>query len=349
MPRKVEIPSYLIVESGALNRFSQSCLNHLLENKKVVVICGYGKTRNITRQLIQKISASVDQVHTLYCKDNAMESVQSIEKAMAKLSAHLIIGVGGGKILDVSKWLGTVYKIPCMLVPTTLSSDAICSPIAVLRKHPSTNSSINVAMPKAVIIDLDLLAFSPPRLIGAGIGDLLSNKTALADWKIAHEAINEEWDPMASIVAQQAVDSFLSKISNRTLNPANFLEATAHSLIMCGIAMSMAGSSRPCSGSEHLISHALDEYCGAKALHGEQVAIGILIAEYLQGSFHPDNSLRRYFDQVGLPTHYRELGYTREEMQLALKKAPTVRERYTIFNELVLSDKQIDLILDEVF
>jgi glycerol-1-phosphate dehydrogenase [NAD(P)+] len=349
LPRKVEIPTYLMNECGAINRLSQSDIYRLLEKRKVAVICGNGHSKKISNELIKKIIFGVYEVKILYCKDNTMESVEMLDKEILKHSPDIIIGIGGGKILDVSKWLGTRFIIPFILFPTTISSDAICSPIAVLRRNSTQSISVKVNMPNAIVIDLDILVSSPRRLILAGIGDLLSNKTALFDWKLAHQAIKEEWNPIASIVAHQAVESFLAKINTHGSSQTGFIEAATNSLIMCGIAMSIAGSSRPCSGSEHLISHALDHYCGAKALHGEQVAIGLLIAEYLQGKHHSEESLKPYFHLLGIPTDYRELGYTREEMHFAFQKAPTLRERYTILNEYKLCDKQIDLILDEVF
>jgi glycerol-1-phosphate dehydrogenase [NAD(P)+] len=263
--------------------------------------------------------------------------------------AELIIGVGGGRILDVSKALGKRMNLPVMLVPTSLSCDAICSPVAAIRLNPAKSISIKVDMPWAVVIDSDIIAGAPGRLLRSGIGDLLSNKTALEDWKLANKAKNEAMVGAACMIANQAVEAFLNTVNRNNSDRAALLHITAESLIMSGIAMAVAGTSRPCSGSEHLISHALDNYCGGKALHGEQVAVGLLISEYLQGNYNAENNMRQYFNRLGLPTHYKELGYTKEEMCLAIQKSPTIRNRYTILNETEMTASHIGHVLDTVF
>jgi glycerol-1-phosphate dehydrogenase [NAD(P)+] len=209
--------------------------------------------------------------------------------------------------------------------------------------------SIKVRMPWAVVIDLDIAARSPGRFFSSGIGDLLSNKTALFDWQLAHQVRNEKINAFACLIANNATEAFLNAVNQKNISRSALLQVAAESLIMSGIAMSIAGTSRPCSGSEHLICHALDHYCGGKALHGEQVAVGLLISEYLQGNHNSEKNMRQYFKRFGLPTHYEELGYTKDEMILAIQKAPAIRNRYTILNEKLLTTKQINHVLDEVF
>ena len=103
-------------------------------------------------------------------------------------------------------------------------------------------------------------------------------------------------------------------------------------LISCGVAMSIAGSSRPCSGSEHLFSHALEKVAPGKALHGERCGVGTIMMGYL----HKLNwrRLRRVLREVGAPTTAAELGVKPEEIVEALTLAHKIRpERYTILGE----------------
>ncbi|QKG83477.1 iron-containing alcohol dehydrogenase family protein [Kroppenstedtia pulmonis] len=348
MAKKVHIPVQLIIEHGAIRNFDQTKVYEWLKDSRVLLISGSGKTRTVTEKIENAIGQQASRIEVLSCQNNSLDTINELERQVLEDTPDIIIGIGGGKALDVSKVVGTRSNIPVILFPTAISSDAICSPVAVI-KMLNKSTSIGVKMPQAVVIDLDILDSCPPRLMSAGIGDLLSNKTALLDWELAHHAGKEEMNTFSNLMANNAVESFMNVLNHPSPDRSQLMKGAAEALIMSGIAMSIAGSSRPCSGSEHLISHALDYHCGAKALHGEQVAIGVLVAQHLQGKKQEVESLLPYYEKLGLPTHYEDLGYTREEMHRAIRQAPTMRSRYTILNEFTLTDDEIEQILDEVY
>jgi len=96
--------------------------------------------------------------------------------------------------------------------------------------------------------------------------------------------------------------------------------------------MSVAGSSRPCSGSEHLFSHALDRAATKPSLHGEQCGVGAIMMMYLHGGDW--RRIRTALHTIGAPTTARELGVTSEEIVQALVAAHRIRsERYTILGD----------------
>ncbi|OYD07534.1 iron-containing alcohol dehydrogenase family protein [Paludifilum halophilum] len=348
MTKKVHIPVQLIIEHGAIRNLNQTQVYDWLKDRHVLLVSGSGKTRLVTEEVEAAIQGRAARAEVLCCKDNSLDTINELERHVLEDPPDIIIGVGGGKALDVSKVVGTRSNVPVILFPTAISSDAICSPVAVI-KMMSKSTSIGVKMPQAVVIDLDVLSSCPPRLMSAGIGDLLSNKTALFDWRLAHREGEEEMNTFANLMANNAVESFMNILNQPELNRSRLMKVSAEALIMSGIAMSIAGSSRPCSGSEHLISHALDYHCGAKALHGEQVAIGVLLTQHLQGKQERVERLAPYYEKLGLPTHYEDLGYTREEMHRAVRKAPSMRDRYTILNQFDMTDEEIDRLLDEVY
>ncbi|MEW9702155.1 iron-containing alcohol dehydrogenase family protein [Paenibacillus sp. SI8] len=349
MYKKVELPTHLIYESQAFERLKGSELWEALAQRRVVVIRGIGPTRQISEQLITTLQLCSSQVRALFCADNTLRTIDALEFEAHMFLAEMVIGVGGGKVLDVCKVVGMRVKAPVVLVPTALSSDAICSPVASIRVSATKGTSIEVGMPWAVVIDLDIIAHSPKRLFISGIGDLLSNKSALFDWKLAHQVKKENINAFACLTANQATEAFLNTANQENISSSSLLQVTAESLIMSGLAMAIAGTSRPCSGSEHLISHALDNYCGGKALHGEQVAVGLLFTEYVQGTSDTEHNMRQYYGRFGLPTHYAELGYSKDEMISAIQRAPTLRNRYTILNQMDLTAAHIGDVLDEVF
>ena len=114
------------------------------------------------------------------------------------------------------------------------------------------------------------------------------------------------------------------------------LRVLLEALISCGVAMSIAGSSRPCSGSEHLFSHSLDTIRSNHALHGEQCGVGTILMTYL----HKANwkRIKDTLRKLGAPTTAKELNVEKEEIVEALFKASSIRpERYTILNKLSLN------------
>jgi glycerol-1-phosphate dehydrogenase [NAD(P)+] len=114
-------------------------------------------------------------------------------------------------------------------------------------------------------------------------------------------------------------------------------------LVSCGVAMSIAGSSRPCSGSEHLFSHALDMLAPGIALHGEQCGIGTIMMAKLHGlNWH---SIKEHLDVIGAPTTAEELGIDPKIIVKALVRAGDIRpERYTILNNVNLNTQSaVDL------
>ena len=111
-----------------------------------------------------------------------------------------------------------------------------------------------------------------------------------------------------------------------------FLEDFVSGLVLSGIAMGVAGSSRPASGAEHEFSHALDRVLDEPRIHGEQVALGTLLVSALRGK--DLERVRRFLQQVGAPTTAHALNIPDEKIIEALVLAPDVRpERYTLFNE----------------
>jgi glycerol-1-phosphate dehydrogenase [NAD(P)+] len=104
--------------------------------------------------------------------------------------------------------------------------------------------------------------------------------------------------------------------------------------------MEVAGTSRPCSGAEHLVSHALDELGAASdALHGEKVALGVLVALALQDNPNA-HRVRRLFARVGLPPSLAEMGIDEPGLVDALCRAPSTRPgRWTALSEVVTDER----------
>ena len=258
----------------------------------------------------------------------------------------LIVGFGGGKIIDVSKYIAYMSILPVIVIPTTLSNDGIASPISVLKDPDGRRRmSVKSQMPTKIILDLNIIKRAPKETTIAGIGDLLSNISALKDWKLANKEIGEPIDMSAYILSYNASNNFYRKIllesKEVNIHDNHLLEELSYGLFLSGISMAIAGSSRPASGAEHLISHAIDFLYPDKAtFHGYQVAYGMLVAEAMRGGDLEE--LLSVFKKVSLPTSYRDLGLTKEEILRAIRFAPKIRERYTVLNKMDLESEKIE-------
>ena len=263
----------------------------------------------------------------------------AVARVVDAIDAHgpdFVLAAGGGRVLDVAKLACSRREIEFLSVPTQLSSDAICSPIAVIADQGGVPRSLGAQMPAAIIVDMEVVRSAPAITWRAGLGDLLSNVSAVQDWRLAHEAHGEPIDDFACITAEAAALSVIE--DDASLQSEEYREKLIRGLILSGLAMEMAGSSRPASGSEHLISHALDQILAAPHLHGLQVALGTIAATILRGADH--QRLVALFRRMGLPVVPADLEISIDDLLAAVRLGPSTRPgRTTILDSI----GQIDL------
>ena len=264
---------------------------------------------------------------------NTLVRALEIAGRVVNTDAGCIVAMGGGKVQDVCKMAAYMTKKPLLAIPTTAANDGLASPIAVLKREDGRPKSLGCAIPAMVLIDLDVIRAGPPELIRAGIGDTISNYMALRDWRLACARGKDRMDEYAYILSKNAVDSLaMSQFSGMSLD---FLNILVNSLVVSGIAMDLAGSSRPVSGSEHLFSHALDYYAPEKNLHGLQVALGTVAVLKLIGEDY--RTVIDYLDRFGVDIHPGHMGIDEDVFVQCMQRAPEMRpERYTYLNETPL-------------
>jgi glycerol-1-phosphate dehydrogenase [NAD(P)+] len=108
--------------------------------------------------------------------------------------------------------------------------------------------------------------------------------------------------------------------------------------------MSIAGSSRPASGAEHLFSHQLDRIAPGKAIHGHQVGVGSIMTEYLHSGMKGQwSDIRDALASIDAPTTAAELGIDDETVIEALTTAHTIRDRYTILGDGITEEAAIEV------
>jgi glycerol-1-phosphate dehydrogenase [NAD(P)+] len=330
LARTVVAPLCIDVRRGAV-----AGLGALLADRRisaggdVAVVVGPGQGERIA-ELIRPSLGSAD-VFTVV--GGTLDAAIELADKLRARSYDAVVGIGGGKTVDTAKYAATRYGIPMVSVATSLSHDGIASPVAAL-DHGGIRRSYGVQPPIAVLVDLDFVETGPERQSRAGVAELVSNISALADWDLAHEVRGEPVDGLAVTLARIGAEAVLRHPGD--MSDDGFVTVLADALITSGLAMVVCGSSRPCSGGCHEISHAIDSLFPGTALHAEQVGVGALFCTFLRGDARLgelDAVLRRH----GLPRLPADLGLTDDQFADAVAFAPRTRpDRFTILEHLGL-------------
>jgi glycerol-1-phosphate dehydrogenase [NAD(P)+] len=334
LSRSIQIPVFLRVGAGLLGELGDLLREHHLRfDTPLVVTSPTGE-----RLAAARVARALDAESCVVVRDNGPASIAAVRDAIRSRRADVVVGVGGGTPLDVAKFVAAGERVSFLSVPTTPSNDGIASPIAVVREGDRPESRA-AAMPIGVIADLDVLREAPLACVRAGIGDLLANVSAVADWELACRRGHDRMDDFARLLAlagAEAMLRFADASDAADLRSLELLETLINGLVLSGVAMEIAGSSRPASGAEHLFSHALDRIAAHPAMHGTQVGIGTLLMTRLREE--DGNRLRDGMLRLDLPVRASEIGIVEDEIVAGLVHARETRpDRYTLLDEITVT------------
>ena len=204
------------------------------------------------------------------------EECRRTEGAARSAGADLLVAVGGGRVIDTAKIASYNIDRQFVSVPTAASHDGIASARASVAE-PGGAASLLAHPPIAVVADTGLIAAAPHRLLAAGCADILANSTAVLDWQLSHRLRSEPISEYAVTLALVTAEILMANAD--AIRPHQ--EASAwmviKALVSSGVAMAIAGSSRPGSGGEHKFAHALERLAPGVALHGEACGIGTIV------------------------------------------------------------------------
>ena len=323
-------PRTVLAGHGVLSELGVCCRQFDFPERGAVVT-GQRTATLAGNRASEILSASGFQVATIIAGVPTRDEVARVATEVQGAGARFVVGVGGGAKIDITKVVAAQLKIPFVSVPTSAAHDGISSPRASLHDG-DTVTSIDAVVPIGVLADTSIIVQAPFRLLASGCADVLSNFTAVLDWKLAARLRNEEYSSTAATLAEYAAQEIADHATLIKPNLEESVWIAIRPLIVAGIAMSVAGSSRPCSGSEHLFSHALDRAAERPGLHGEQCGVGTIMMMYLHGGDW--RRLRTALHAIGAPTTAKELGASPEEIVEALVGAHRIRpERYTILGD----------------
>jgi len=290
-------------------------------------------------EIAEVLRPQLENADILRVDDGSVEAAIALARRLRSGFYDAIVGIGGGKVLDVAKYAASLSGLPMVAVATSLAHDGLASPVASLTEG-GRKMSFGVQMPIAVVVDLDYVRRSAPEMRRSGIGDAVSNLSAIADWELAGRERGEHVDGLAVTFARTGAMGVIDRTD--TIDDDAFLYALADALVLGGLAMAVAGSSRPCSGADHEILHAIDHLYPGTASHGELAGLGALFACHLRGDEELSAHLGACLARHGLPRVPEEAGLTRDQFAEAVAHAPATRpDRYTILEHLALSAEEV--------
>ena len=331
----MELPRLIEIGEKNINEFGNFLIS-LTKPQKVSLISGENVQKVLKKKIEKSLLSNGIQFIWHISKDNQLESLNQIQKNVEGDKADLIVGIGGGRSVDTAKMIAYNLSKPFVSLPTAASHDGMASPfVSVKSEKPH---SIVASSPMGVFVDIDVIKKAPSRLLSSGCGDLIANIIAVKDWQLGHEKEKEYYGRYAANLAMMSAKIVMensSEFAKKGLDARVIVEG----LISAGVASCIAGSSRPCSGAEHLFSHALDKIAPGIGLHGEKCGIGAILMAKLQKQDW--KKIVKTLKDVGAPTTAKQIGLTPDLIIEALLIAQELRpERYTILKEIKMTEKK---------
>lgn len=349
MPKdEISIPVILKIEKGVTANIGEFLKEAGLT--QVTLLLGNG----LTDMFGPIVFASFEKagVNVLHCQEMDTVDFNDITNLAFELpnKTQAVIGMGGGKVIDAAKYIGYILRIPFISVPTSSSSDGFSSSSASLIVN-GHRKSLPAKMAYGILVDTDVIKSAPVRFLYSGIGDMVSKISSTYDWQHEEDQGFDEVNDFSFMVAKKAVNSFV-RTPFETIQDELFLKELLDSLAMSGVANEIAGSSAPTSGSEHLISHALDSFLERPQLHGIQVGIATYIM--CKVTDHRWKRVDTLFTQTGFWDYCATLDLKVEDYSKAIDLAPSMKpfrhtylheEKYRTFaKELLTTDEKLKAI-----
>lgn len=336
----IKLPRNVLVGHGVLDQLGEA-VDELYLSGRPLVVTSPTPNELAGDRVTEQFAA--DDPATVVVEKASFESIERVIDTAEREDAGYLIALGGGKPIDIAKMASDHLNLGFVAVPTAASHDGIVSGRSSIPEG-DTRHSVAADPPLAVVADTEILAKAPWELTTAGCADIISNYTAVKDWRLAHRLKNVEYSEYAGALSELTAEMLVDSADSIKKGHEESAWIVTKALVSSGVAMSIAGSSRPASGAEHLFSHQLDRIAPGKAIHGHQVGVGSIMTEFLHsGAKGQWSDIRAALASIDAPTTASELGVTDEEVIEALTTAHTIRDRYTILGDGITEEAAIEV------
>ena len=196
----------------------------------------------------------------------------------------LFLAVGSGVVNDLTKWTAYERETPYVVLATAASMNGYASD-NVAPTIRGLKCLFPAAGPVAIVTSPALLQSAPTMLTTAGLGDVIAKPVSAADWRLNQLLFGDYFCAHCVELVREVEPLYMARPEALAEKNRAALEGLFEALVLSGLAMSMAGTSSPASGGEHLISHTLDMMATLDGtphdLHGRQVGVGTILAAAL--------------------------------------------------------------------
>lgn len=276
---------------------------------------------------------------------NITKNIDKIEKFINRnKEIKEVVSFGGGSTIDIGKYISYKLNIKFTCIPTMLSTNSYATNKVALLKSKQKNT-LEAKMPDKIIVDEELLKLSKNENL-YGLADVLSIYTALYDWKIANEDINEEINIGIYKMAENLLLDVLEFIKNNTLDHITQNNMTLFEFIgIAGNITNLYGTGRPESGSEHIMAKEIESKIDIP--HGISVALGIIMMSIIQG--RKTDEIIDTINKIELLNKKDNYGINKKIIKECLENIKPREGRYTIVDRYVKSNACKDDILKDFF
>jgi len=328
----IRLPRNVVVGHGVIDQTVEAVRELHLQGRPLIVTSPTPREIAADRIVEQFAAEGVDPA-VVEVEDASFEAIQRVIDTAREVDPGFLIGVGGGKSIDIAKMASDDVGRGFVSVPTAASHDGIVSNRGSV-PDGDTRHSVAAEPPLAVVADTEILANAPWELTTAGCADIISNYTAVMDWRLADRLKSVQYSEYAGALSEMTAEMLVGNADSIRPGLEESSWIVVKALVSSGVAMSIAGSSRPASGAEHLFSHQLDRIAPGRALHGHQVGVGSIMTAYLHGGEDGIwRDIRRALDSIDAPTTAAELDLEPTEVVEALSTCHEIRDRYTILGD----------------
>ena len=324
--RSMILPRMVVTGPGVLEQLP-AIIAELDIPERGLIVCDSNTLQIAGNQVIEYLEAGGHPMEKIEIVGANIEELAKVESYSDRID--FLVGLGGGRPIDLAKQAGFNKNIPFISIPTAASHDGFGSARSSIRQE-GRKTSMQAIPPIAVVADTSIISKAPKRLLGAGVGDIISNQTAVLDWRLdGQKADYSEYAAALSEMAAQLVEDGIDKVASGSEEGVRLV---VKALISSGVAMSIAGTSRPASGGEHKFSHWLDANSDNPALHGEQCGLGSIVTMYLHGGDW--EKIRDTLKVVNAPINAKDLGMDDGMVLSAFINSKEIRpQRITILDK----------------
>ena len=291
---------YLSIRRGAINDLPEAVKK--VGGSKAFIICDKNTWKAAGEKAVQTLEKAGIASTVFTVKENGYPKVEPDETSLGQIamrfdtSCDVIVAVGGGVMNDLSKVFSLDAKLPQIVVGTAPSMDGFASNSSSMVVD-GVKSTLYNRCPAGIVLDTEIMAQAPMRMLWAGLGDMAAKYISVCEWRISHLVIGEYYCPHVAELMRRALTKIMASAEGLARRDPDSVGAVAEGLVLSGFAMSFARVSRPASGLEHYFSHIWDmmalERKKEADLHGIHVGVGTaLTMEIYEGIRHlkPDRA-----------------------------------------------------------